>query len=220
MRRVTRLILLLVGSIIFYLPVSFIHDTIWQAYYFVFYGFLVMVMILIVLFIEYRVRERKPAFWVIFILITIVLGSAPHKATMWYLDLQEWIEYGKEVQAEEIQDTYFSNPSGLIPPMKYVHVEVQDGHILLKMEYDPEAFPLEKYDTEHFADEISRRLVSDASMLARHRELKYMSAEVIFALKIKFVIDSFPLRDGESSDWGEIKDRIHIYENKTQFLGP
>jgi hypothetical protein len=214
--RAIRLISLLIVNIILYVPVITIEDPMGQAYYFVLYGFLVMVICSIVLLIEYRGPAKKPKLWVILILTTIVIAYAPHKVYHGYLDVKEWNRYGKPITAQELQNSFYSQPAGMVPSMKYVHVEVLDGHISLHMEFDPTAFPKDKYNPNEFKEDVSHHIASDALNLARYRRLETISAEVIYSENISYSLQPISLRGkkelGEMIDY--VKERLLMVESK------
>jgi hypothetical protein len=100
--------------------------------------------------------------------------------------------------ANRLPHSFYPHPAGMVPSMKYVHVEVLDGDVSLHMEFDPKAFPKDKYNPNEFKQDVSHHIASDALSLACYRRLETISAEVIYNENIPYSLQPISLREKRS----------------------
>jgi len=170
MRYIIYLIVLLIISLVMYLPVIIPEDKIMRAYMDGFnYTFSWLVLILFATFALVKNRNRLKAGLFVTIALSLAVVFLPRMIHTYYEAKQEYDRLNKDFTVQELKERFYSSPENWTPPMKNVELSLESGHLSLSMTFNEEAAKLVKmeYDQTTFKEEICHFVRSEAHGLLR-----------------------------------------------------
>jgi hypothetical protein len=186
----------LLVSFLLYLPVLLAEDDVGRGYATLYNYGLNIILILVSIVVVSKKVEGKPLYSLIMIIMIVIAVYTPMTIHTEYEKWKQYQIYNQPLTAEDIKIKWFGHPSGFRTPMRDISINMENGHVHLKMEYDEQAAL--RYKSNDDRSTFQRDLLGLISYyvfsMSPYNELKTLTVQVRYKNEW-YEFDQIPLKD-------------------------